>query len=305
MAPIGQGGPSLEESKKEVLPSITASMVDILANAPSELIISESLKHEQAPLPVIHRFGPGIYIRECFIPKGTLIVGHVHKHDHMNIMLQGKMIFFKEDGSKTQVEAPLCFVSPPGRKSALALEDTVWQNIYATNETDIATLEAMLFEECEIAVKDDQRLFDQAVPLFEKDREDYLKALEEFGFTHDQVFKISQDFSDHIDVKYPSQKIKIDRSPIQGKGLFATAPILEGEVIYPARIDGKRTIAGRFTNHSLNPNAKMELLPNSNMNLVAIKDIKGCSGGKNGEEITIDYRQAMALQWKKKEILDV
>lgn len=305
MAPIGQGGPTLEESKKEVLPNITASMVDILANAPSELIISESLKHEQAPLPVIHRFGPGIYIRECFIPKGTLIVGHVHKHDHMNIMLQGKMIFFKEDGSKTKVEAPLCFVSPPGRKSALALEDTVWQNIYATNETDIATLEAMLFEECEIAVKDDQRLFDQAVPLFEKDREDYLKALEEFGFTHDQVFKISQDFSDHIDVKYPSQKIKIDRSPIQGKGLFATAPILEGEVIYPARIDGKRTIAGRFTNHSLNPNAKMELLPNSNMNLVAIKDIKGCSGGKNGEEITIDYRQAMALQWKKKEILDV
>ena len=31
------------------------------------------------------------------------------------------------------------------------------------------------------------------------------------------------------------------------------------------------------------------------INLVAIKDIRGCHGGDNGEEITIDYRQAVSL----------
>ena len=39
----------------------------------------------------------------------------------------------------------------------------------------------------------------------------------------------------------------------------------------------------------------MILLDNGNIDLVAIKDISGCCGGDLGEEITIDYRQAVSL----------
>jgi len=39
----------------------------------------------------------------------------------------------------------------------------------------------------------------------------------------------------------------------------------------------------------------MVLLPNNDIDLVAIRDIDGCKGGSLGEEITIDYRQALSL----------
>ena len=84
-------------------------------------------------------------------------------------------------------------------------------------------------------------------------------------------------------------------SKIDGKGVFATGDIIEGEVIAPARIANKRTPAGRFTNHAKNPNAMMILLDNGDINLVAKRAISGCKGGNLGEEITIDYRQALSL----------
>ena len=68
-----------------------------------------------------------------------------------------------------------------------------------------------------------------------------------------------------------------------------------GEIIAPARLDGKRTPAGRYTNHSKNPNSIMILRDNNDIDLVAKKVIKGCQGGNLGEEITIDYRQALSL----------
>jgi SET domain-containing protein len=81
--------------------------------------------------------------------------------------------------------------------------------------------------------------------------------------------------------------------------LIATATIETGEVIMPARIDGKRTPAGRYTNHAKDPTAIMIERLNGNIDLVALRDIRGCSGGDDGEEITIDYRQALELQIKR------
>lgn len=278
---------------------ISRETVSLLANAPIETLITETLKEEQLELPVIHRFGPGIYIRECFIPTGSFIIGHIHKQEHMNVMLQGKLILLNEDGSSQELVAPLCFVAKPGRKSAIIIEDVVWQNIYATDETDIGTLESMFLEDCPQATQDRLSKLEEAKVLYKEDREDYLKAISEFGFTPEVVKTLSEITEDMTSPKYPSQKIRVDESPIEGKGIFATATIEEGEVIYPARISEKRTIAGRYTNHSLNPNAKMELLSNGDLNLVATKKIIGCRGGRVGDEITIDYRQAMGLQWEK------
>jgi SET domain-containing protein len=91
----------------------------------------------------------------------------------------------------------------------------------------------------------------------------------------------------------------IANSKIDGKGVFATGNIEEGEVIAPARINGKRTPIGRYTNHSKNINAIMLLRDNGNIDLVAKKAINGCQGGNLGEEITIDYRQALSLATRR------
>ena len=115
------------------------------------------------------------------------------------------------------------------------------------------------------------------------DFEDFLK---ESNLLPETVRFISENDADLIMLDNPYVEVK--KSLIEGKGLFLTQPVKAGDVICPARIDNHRTQAGRFTNHSSNPNAKMVLLKNGDMDLVALVDI-------NNGEITINYRQALAL----------
>ena len=100
---------------------------------------------------------------------------------------------------------------------------------------------------------------------------------------------------DQIPMPFGNYKIMMANSKIDGKGIFATGNIEINEIIAPARINGKRTFVGRYTNHSKNVNAIMVLRDNNDIDLVAKKTIKGCQGGNLGEEITIDYRQALSL----------
>jgi hypothetical protein len=93
-----------------------------------------------------HHFGPGIYIKEVTMPAGAVIVGKVHKVEHMCIMLTGRMILVQEDGTKTELVAPATFVAKPGRKVAYIIDTTVFQNIYATDETDVEKLENMFVD---------------------------------------------------------------------------------------------------------------------------------------------------------------
>jgi hypothetical protein len=210
-------------------------------------------------------------------------------------MLAGRVIMINEDGSKTELVAPQTFVAGPGRKIGYILEDMVWQNIYATSETDVEKLEAMFLDKSQTwqeHQKNQQLLlsFDHS-----EDVADYYAAIAEYGFDHETVQGQVQNLDDQIDLPHGGYKMMVAPSKIDGKGVFATGNINAGEIIAPARIAGKRTLAGRYTNHSKNPNAKMILLDNGDVNLVAAMPIVGCKGGNLGEEITIDYRQALSL----------
>ena len=99
----------------------------------------------QVECPVQHHFGPGVYIRECAMPAGAIIVGQYHRQASLNVMLKGRMVLLV-DGKASVVEAPFMVTSPPGRKAAYVLEDAVWQNIFATDETDIDKLEDMFVD---------------------------------------------------------------------------------------------------------------------------------------------------------------
>lgn len=257
------------------------------------------LEQEQVDCPVVHRFGPGIYIREVHIPAGTMSIGHYQTTEHLNVMLKGKVIMINADGSKITVEAPQTFVSPPGRKVGVILEDMIWQNIYATDETDIEKLEATYLKK---SITFNEHLKAQNMLLTydnSEEHEDYYKAIAEFGFDHKTVREQTEDTSDQIPFPLGGYKVMVANSKIDGKGLFATGNFKEGEVIAPTRIDGKRTPAGRYTNHSKKPNAVMVLKDNGDVDLVATRDISGCKGGQTGEEITVDYRQVLSLSIRR------
>jgi quercetin dioxygenase-like cupin family protein len=93
-------------------------------------------------LPVTHHFSAGVYARELFIPKGTVLTGHIHKYTNLNIMSQGELSILMEDGSVKRVKAPFTVVSPPGTKRlAYAHEDTIWTTIHGTEQTDVDDIE--------------------------------------------------------------------------------------------------------------------------------------------------------------------
>lgn len=77
-------------------------------------------------------------------------------------------------------------------------------------------------------------------------------------------------------------------SHIHGQGLFATRDIKAGEIIAPAQRDGKRPVAGRWTNHSGRPNAAIRI-DGQGMDMIASRDISA------GEEVTVNYRHSVGV----------
>jgi len=94
-------------------------------------------KGDMDECPLKHSFADGIYVREIFIPKGMLIVGKLHKHEHPNFLMSGSVQVITESGGKETLTAPLSMISPAGTKRVVfTLEDTVWITIHRTDKTN-------------------------------------------------------------------------------------------------------------------------------------------------------------------------
>lgn len=253
-------------------------------------IEEKMLQYPQADISVIHSFAPGLYIRELHMPKDILAIGHHQKYQHLNIFVKGKILMLNEDGTTSELEAPKVFTGPPGRKIGRVLEDVVWLNVYATTETNVGVLEKTYLQKSEVwqkVVKDNT-----------KDIEDYSQLLLELNMTEEEVRLQVENIDDICPLPYGSYKFGVFDSDIEGKGVFATSPIYNGELIGTARVGAKRTELGIYTNHSSTSNAKMIFTKKGNVFLVATKDIKGYTGGQLGEEITTNYRETLEDQSK-------
>lgn len=245
---------------------------------------------EHAEIGIKHYFSKGAYTREATIKAGTLVLGRIHKFPTINILSKGKITIVSEEGVLT-IEAPYTFVSGPDvQKAGFTHEDTVWTNVFATNETD----PEKALDEVTIDPKTYLDFYKSKELTAISDQEDFLRVITELKLTPEQVREMSEYQGDLTELKaeYP---VQIRESKIEGLGLFATENIAAGQTILPARIDSKRTIAGRYTNHSANPNCEMVWFaydPPLVINLVATKEIK------ENEELTINYRQAWDLSRK-------
>jgi len=100
-----------------------------------------ALPGEHIELPVEHEFAAGMYMRKLFIKKGTFLIGKIHRKECINIVAQGDISVLTETGSK-RVKAGFTVVSPAGiQKVGYAHEDTIFINVFLTNETDIEKIE--------------------------------------------------------------------------------------------------------------------------------------------------------------------
>jgi hypothetical protein len=261
----------------------------------------EMLKYEQVECPVRHIFGPGLYIREVTLPANTWAIGHHQNLAQMNIMIKGKVRMYNHDGSTSVLEAPQTFMGCEGRKAGYVIEETLWQNVYATTETNVEKLELTYLTKSAVSLEyQQQRFLEQDQHL--EDRADYAALIQEMGMTEEQVRQQVEDLSDHVEMPLGSYKFQLGDSPIHGKGTFATSLIRSGEVIGPALLNDKRTVLGRLGNHSISPNAQI-VQDGKDLWLVAIRDIAGKCGPNLGEEILTNYRATILLK-KELQCLD-
>lgn len=102
---------------------------------------NEILDLPQLSLEPVHYFAKGLYARELFIPKGTILTGKIHLKEHLCIVPYGD-ISVANDGETKRIQGYATFVGTPGGKRAgYAHEDTLWIAIHATENVTV--------EECE------------------------------------------------------------------------------------------------------------------------------------------------------------
>jgi hypothetical protein len=101
----------------------------------------------QIEFPVEHTLIDGVYTRTLFIPKGSFLVGKIHLKECVNIVAKGDISILTETGMG-RIQAGHIAVSKPGiQKLGYAHEDTVFVNVFRTDETDINKIEAEIASE--------------------------------------------------------------------------------------------------------------------------------------------------------------
>lgn len=115
-----------------------------------EIVAAEAVmaQHEQVGCPVTHRFTNGMYVREIFMPEGTLVASKVHKTEHFFVIRKGRVSVRMGD-NVVDLEAGHMGVTKPGTHRLLYIhEDTVWVTFHPNpdNLTSLKDLEEMIIE---------------------------------------------------------------------------------------------------------------------------------------------------------------
>lgn len=111
--------------------------------------VETELKRRGEPVecPLRHRFTPGLYIREIFMPAGALVTSKIHRTEHPYTISQGRVSVLTERDGWVELRAPYTGITLPGTRRVLYIhEDTVWTTYHPTNETDLGVIENILIE---------------------------------------------------------------------------------------------------------------------------------------------------------------
>lgn len=105
-----------------------------------ESLEAKLLDLPQVNVPLTHIFAPHVYWREVCMPAGSFIIGHLHKTEHLNVILTGKVKVLME-GKLHTIEAPLVVKSGPNVRKILYIDETCrWATIHPTDTTDLEEL---------------------------------------------------------------------------------------------------------------------------------------------------------------------
>lgn len=222
-------------------------------------------------------YSGGLYCRKILVPEGAMITGRIYKFDHIEIMLSGEIMILSADGKKKMYHGHNVIEAKSGKRQAgVAIKDTIWitvnqvpENIPMSEMLDYTSV--LTYEEYDDFYRDLNRL-------------DYCQFLNELGVSKEQMDELVK-ADDAVEME-GFDSICTKKSSLDGIGVFTKSDINENEMICPARIGDKRTIAGRYVNHALYPNS-IPCEHKGEFYFMAIKKINA------GEEITANYRHVI------------
>jgi hypothetical protein len=215
------------------------------------------------------------------------LTGAAHKTDY-RVRLEKGTIAVNRDTEVVVLTAPCEFDAKAGEQRAGRVfeDEVVWVDIYPNPDDcqDIPTLEDRLYVVPECGLGDTRRRL-----RIESARADYQLFLGQLGVDQPTMDAIVTIESDLIDMP-EGHDVELKESPVHGIGMFATRYFFAGEVICPGRLDGKRTPAGRYINHSHDANV-MPYKFGDDLYVIALKDVGV------GSELLINYRDAVGTNF--------
>jgi hypothetical protein len=265
----------------------TNSLSAKIQKAQIENLQNEILKMPQSEIITEHLFSDGIYERVITIPAWTVLTGAAHKTDY-KIRLEKGTIAVNVGTEVKVLTAPCELDAKAGeqRVGRVFEDEVVWRDIYDNpdNCQDLAILEDRLY------VVPECGLGENRVALQIKNAQnDYSLFLFQIGINQKEMDKIVTIESDLMEMP-EGNAVELRKSKIHGLGLFALQDFEVGEIICPGRLDGKRTPAGRFINHSFDSNILPQLVGND-IYAVATRKIHA------NEELLVDYRASMRVNF--------
>jgi hypothetical protein len=122
-----------------------------------DVVESIMASHPQVECPLVHRFTNNMYIREVFVPAGTLLTSKIHKHEHPFVLSQGAITMW--DGEKqVSISAPFGGITKENtRRIVFVHEDCVFTTFHVTDKKTVEEVEN------EILIKHDNPLLDDRI----------------------------------------------------------------------------------------------------------------------------------------------
>lgn len=100
-------------------------------NILDELEVSMLENCEPVHCLTTHKFTDGMYIREIFMPAGSLITSKIHKTEHPYVISYGKTAVSIDGNEWNEITAPYTGITIPGTRRVLyVIEDCIWTTFH-------------------------------------------------------------------------------------------------------------------------------------------------------------------------------
>lgn len=109
-------------------------------------VVLHHTKEMEEVFPLNHKIENGMYTREVFMPKGSLVVSFIHKQNHPSFFMSGEMSILTDDGTVKRIKAPQIVMTETGtQRIAYMHEDCVWACVYRTDAKTIEDAEKEVY----------------------------------------------------------------------------------------------------------------------------------------------------------------